>query len=179
MDAAWTWTQYTGAPSCGSASIRTHIRLVVGSCTYIGIMTSDAPDASSAGISPGRRNRTYTGAMTEAWSPIKSSIPASAIANAIAARWNEEDSSAVEILAPTLVYLRQHRLLEGVFDDAAAAREALEMLSKVRKTGVEVAVILPLTELGRAHEELWGTGLILYGWVEHDGTVRFTGPEVA
>ncbi|MEH3141313.1 MAG: hypothetical protein PGN37_14280 [Mycobacterium kyogaense] len=118
--------------------------------------------------------------MTDAGSATKSSVPASAIASAIAARWSEQDSSDVEMLAPTFVYLRQHRLLESVFDDAASASDALETLTKVRKSGVNVAVILPIVELGRAHEALWGTGLLLHGWVEHeDGTVRFTGPEVA
>lgn len=122
----------------------------------------------------------YTGGMTEAGSPTKSSIPASVIASAIAARWNEQDSSNVEMLGPTFVYLRQRRLLEAVFDDVPSAVKALEVLTKVRKSGVEVAVILPIVELGRAHEELWGTGLVLHGWAEHaDGSVRFTGPEVA
>jgi hypothetical protein len=122
----------------------------------------------------------YTGGMTEAGVPIRSSIPASAIATAIASRWSEQDSSNVEMLGPTFVYLRQHHLLESVFDDAATAHAALEVLTRVRKSGVGVSVILPVAELGRAHEELWGTGLVLHGWIEHaDGTVRFTGPEVA
>lgn len=122
----------------------------------------------------------YTGAMTKAGSSTRNSIPASAIAKAIADRWSSHDSSDVEMLSPTFVYLRQHRLLESVFDDAASALEALSILTKVRKTGVDVAVILPLAELGRAHEELWGTGLVLHGWIDAgDGTVRFTGPEVA
>ncbi len=137
-----------------------------------------ADDAQKRMPSPGLVN-SYTCAMTQAGSPTKS-FPASLIASAIAARWNEEDSSNVEMLSPTFVYLRQHRLLESVFDDAASALEALELLTKVRKTGVEVAVILPIVELGRAHDALWGTGLFLHGWTEHgDGTVRFTGPEVA
>jgi hypothetical protein len=131
-------------------------------------------------MSPSESTAPYTCGMTEAGSPTKSSVPANVIARAIAARWNEEDSSNVEMLAPTFIYLRQHRLLESVFDDAASAYEALDMLTKVQKSGVNVAVILPVMELGRAHEELWGTGLVLHGWMEHaDGTVRFTGPEVA
>jgi hypothetical protein len=70
--------------------------------------------------------------------------------------------------------------LESVFNDVASALEALDVLTKVRKSGVNVSVVLPIIELGRAHEELWGTGLVLHGWIEHDdGSVRFTGPEVA
>lgn len=125
-------------------------------------------------------NDPYTGAMMEAGSPTTSSIPASVIAAAIANRWSHEGSSEVEMLGPTFVYLQKHRLLESVFDDASEAFKALDVLTRVRKAGVNVAVILPLNEIGRAHEELWGTGLTLHGWVEHDdGTVRFTGPEVA
>jgi hypothetical protein len=142
-------------------------------------MTSNRPDAQQR-MTTGDMINSYTCGMTEAGSPTKSSVPASDIASAIAARWNEEDSSNVEMLAPTFVYLRQHRLLESVFDDAASAFKALDVLTKVQKSGVNVAVILPVVELGRAHEELWGTGLVLHGWIEHDdGTVRFTGPEVA
>ncbi|BCO45439.1 hypothetical protein MINTM008_13580 [Mycobacterium intracellulare] len=131
-------------------------------------------------MTTGKVNDSYTDGMMEAGSPTKNSIPASAIAGAIAARWNEQASSSVEMLAPTFVYVHQHRLLEAVFDNANEAEAALGVLRKVRKTGVSVAAILPLSELGRAHDALWGTGLTLHGWVEHgDGTVRFTGPEVA
>lgn len=142
-------------------------------------MGNKEPD-SQRRSSTGSMINPYTCAMTRAGSPTKSSVSASVIANAVAARWSEEDSSNVEMLGPTFIYLRQHRLLESVFDDAASALKALDVLDKVLKTGVNVAVILPVVELGRAHEELWGTGLILHGWIEHeDGTVRFTGPEVA
>lgn len=142
-------------------------------------MGDKEPDAQQR-MAAGNMNNPYTCAMTKAGSPTRSSVPASVIANAIADRWNEEDSSNVEMLGSTFIYLRQHRLLESVFDDAASAFKALDVLEKVLKTGVNVAVILPVVELGRAHEELWGTGLVLHGWIEHeDGTVRFTGPEVA
>lgn len=139
-------------------------------------MTSDPRSRMPAG----KVNNSYTGGMLEAGSPTTSSFPASAIAGAIAARWNEEVSPGVEMLAPTFLYVHQHRLLETVFDSANEAEAALEVLRKARKSGVNVAVILPIAELGRAHDALWGTGLTLHGWVEHgDGSVRFTGPEVA
>lgn len=131
-------------------------------------------------ITAGDANDSYTDDMLEAGSPTKNSLPASVIAGAIAARWNEQASSSAEMLAPTYVYVHQKRLLEAVFDDADEAETALGVLRKVRKTGVNVAAILPLSELGRAHDALWGTGLTLHGWIERgDGTVRFTGPEVA
>ena len=50
----------------------------------------------------------------------------------------------------------------------------------IRKRGIDVSLVLPMPELGRAYEECWGTRVSLYGWIDRgDNVIRFIGPEVA
>ncbi|MDX1884971.1 hypothetical protein [Mycolicibacterium sp. 120270] len=118
--------------------------------------------------------------MTEAVSPLKSTLSAVEIANAIAERWREEGTTNVEMLMPTAVYLYDRKLVEWVFEDTRSAAEFADSFKQIRKRGIDVGIVLPVAEVGRAHEEFWGTGLILYGWIDRgDKMIRFTGPEVA
>jgi hypothetical protein len=121
----------------------------------------------------------YTDAVTEAASPVRNPIAVETIASAIARGWREEGNT-VQMLTPATVYLPHRKLVEWVFEDAKSAAESTEVLQKIRKRGIEVGLILPMPELGRAHEEFWGTGFLLYGWIDRgDNVVRFTAPEVA
>lgn len=118
--------------------------------------------------------------MTEAGSPVRSPIAVDAIAKTIARRWQEEANSTIEMLTETTVYLVERKLVEWVFEDTASAVKCSDIFSQIRKQGIDVSIVLPMPELGRAHEEFWGTGLVLYGWIDRgDNVIRFTGPEVA
>jgi hypothetical protein len=140
----------------------------------------DSPICDMGGFSPSQPPSPYTDGMTEAWSPPASLIPSDVIAKAIADRWTGDGTTAVEVLAPNIIYLRQQKLVECVFDDARSAYKMSNMFKRLRKAGAEVVIILPMSEIGRAHEEFWGTGMTLQGWIHHgDGMIRFAGPEVA
>jgi hypothetical protein len=142
-------------------------------------MRSIQGHADESGLPSPDSRGPYTHPMTEAGSPAKSEIAVVDIANAIANRWREGGETA-ELLTPTAVYLQERKLIEWVFEDAKSASASSELLDQIRKRGVNVAVVLPMPELGRAHEEFWGTGLTLYGWIDRgDNILRFTGPEVA
>lgn len=122
----------------------------------------------------------YTDPMTELGSPVRSHISVEDIAKAIALSWQEDGKTTVEMVTPAAVYLYERRLVEWVFGDAKSAAEHSDILGQVRKRGIEVSIILPMPELGLAHEEFWGTGLHLYGWIDRgDNVIRFIGPEVA
>lgn len=122
----------------------------------------------------------YTGAMTELGSPVRSQISVEAVADAIARSWQGEANTSVRKLTDTAVYLHERKLVEWVFDSVKSAADYADVFKQIRKRGVDVGVVLPMPELGRAHEEFWGTGLILYGWIDRgDNVIRFTGPEVA
>lgn len=124
--------------------------------------------------------RTYTDAMTEVGSPVHSDVAVEAIADAIARSWLDEANTTVRKLTSTAVYLHERKLIEWVFESARSAADYADVFEQIRKRGVDVGVVLPMPELGRAHEEFWGTGLILYGWIDRgDNVIRFTGPEVA
>lgn len=122
----------------------------------------------------------YTGTMTDVESPVRSPIAVEEIAEAIAEGWRHEGDATVEMLTPTAVYIVERKLVEWAFQDANSAAERSDVFDQIRKRGIDVGIVLPVPELGRAHEEFWGTGLILYGWIDRgDNVVRFTGPEVA
>jgi hypothetical protein len=122
----------------------------------------------------------YTGPMTELGSPVRSQVSVEEIAKAIALSWQEDGKTTVEMVTPNAVYLYERKLVEWVFGDAKSAAEFSDTFAQIRKRGIEVAIILPMPELGFAHEEFWGTGLNLYGWVDRgDNVIRFIGPEVA
>lgn len=144
-------------------------------------MSSTPPDHADGGrMSISGDRSSYTDAMTEAGSPARSSIAADDIAKMIARSWQEEANSTVEMLTETTVYLVERKLIEWVFEDTASAAKYSETFSQIRKRGIDISIILPMPELGRAHEEFWGTGLALYGWIDRgDNVIRFTGPEVA
>lgn len=121
----------------------------------------------------------YTRSMTEAGSPARSQIALLDIADAIARRWRKGGETA-EMLTPTAVYLQERKLVEWVFEDAESASASSDLFEQIRERGVGIAIVLPMPELGRAHEAFWGTGLTLYGWIDRgDNVIRFTGPEVA
>jgi hypothetical protein len=118
--------------------------------------------------------------MTDVGSPVHSQIAVDAIANAIAQSWQGEANTTVRMLADNAVYLHERKLVEWVFESTKLAAEYADVFKQIRKRGIDVGVVLPMPELGRAHEEFWGTGLILYGWIDRgDNVIRFTGPEVA
>lgn len=118
--------------------------------------------------------------MTELGSPVRSQISVEEIAKAIAVSWQEDGKTTVEMVTPTAVYLYERKLVEWVFEDVKSATQHSDIFDEVRKRGIEVAIILPMPELGLAHEEFWGTGLNLYGWIDRgDNVIRFVGPEVA
>jgi hypothetical protein len=122
--------------------------------------------------------QTYTGGMTEVGSPSR--IAVEDVANAIARSWRDEANTTVRMLTTTAVYLHERKLVEWVFESTKSAADYANVFKQIRKRGVDVGVVLPMPELGRAHEEFWGTGLILYGWIDRgDNVIRFTGPEVA
>jgi hypothetical protein len=122
----------------------------------------------------------YTDAMTDVESPPRSPIAVEQIAEAIAQIWRHEGDTTVEMLTPTAVYIVERKLVEWAFEDTNSAAERSDLFDQIRKRGIDVGIVLPMPELGRAHEEFWGTGLILYGWIDRgDNVVRFTGPEVA
>lgn len=124
--------------------------------------------------------RTYTDAMTDVGSPVHSRIAVEDIASSIARSWQDEANTTVRMLTSTAVYLHERKLVEWVFESAKSAADYAEVFEQIRKRGIDVGVVLPMPELGRAHEEFWGTGLILYGWIDRgDNVIRFTGPEVA
>lgn len=144
-------------------------------------MSGIQPDhADERGLSTIGHQGPYTDAMTEAGSPVRSPIAVEDIARAIARSWEEEANTTVQMLTATAVYLIERKLVEWVFEDAKSAAESAHIFRQIRKRGIDVGVVLPMPELGRAHEELWGTGLVLYGWIDRgDNVIRFTGPEVA
>lgn len=124
----------------------------------------------------------YTHAMIEAESPVRSdfALAAEAIANAIEAMWSHDGSTSVQRLAPTTVFLRERRLVEWVFDDVESAVLEADTFRQIRKRGIDVNLMFPIADLGRAHDEFWGSGLMLYGWIDRgDNHIRFTGPEIA
>lgn len=122
----------------------------------------------------------YTVDMTELGTPARSRISVEQIATAIAASWQADGRTSVEMLNPSALYLYERKLVEWVFEDANSAAALSDTFDQIRKRGIEVAIVLPMPELGRAHEELWGTGLHLYGWIDRgDNVLRFIGPEVA
>jgi hypothetical protein len=142
--------------------------------------TSEPDHAEGHGLSTSGNRCPYTGAMTDVGSPVRRSIAVEDIARAIAQSWQKEGNTTVEMITPTAVYLYERKLVEWVFEDAKSAGESSEIFEQIRKRGIEVAIVLPMPELGRAHEEFWGTGLNLYGWIDRgDNVIRFTGPEVA
>ncbi|MCV7209910.1 hypothetical protein H7J75_14700 [Mycolicibacterium canariasense] len=103
-----------------------------------------------------------------------------AVANAIARRWRDQADTTVRMVTPTAVYLHERKLVEWVFESTKTAADFADTFKQIRKRGIDVAIVLPMPELGRAHEEFWGTGLSLYGWIDRgDNVIRFTGPEVA
>lgn len=144
-------------------------------------MSATQPDhADERGLSTNGNQCAYTDGMTEAGSPVRSPIAVKDIANAIARSWQNEGTTTVRMLTETAVYLQERKLVEWVFEDAKSAADFGEIFRKIRKRGIDVGIVLPMSELGRAHEEFWGTGLILYGWIDRgDNVIRFTGPEVA
>lgn len=147
----------------------------------VGDMSGKQPGhADDPGLSTNDRRCPYTDAMTEAGSPVRSPIAVEDIAKAIARSWQEEANTTVQMLTETALYLIERKLVEWVFEDAAAAAECADIFRQIRKRGIDVGIVLPMPELGRAHEEFWGTGLVLYGWIDRgDNVIRFTGPEVA
>ena len=131
-------------------------------------------------LSTNRDPSPYTGAMTEAGSPVKSTISVKDIADGIARSWQQHAGITVQMLTDTAIYLVERKLVEWVVEDAASAATSTDVFRQIRKLGIDVAIVLPMPELGRAHEELWGTGLVLYGWIDRgDNVIRFTEPEVA
>lgn len=122
----------------------------------------------------------YTEGMAELGSPVRSQISLEDNAKAIALSWQDDGTTTVEMITPTAVYLYERKLVEWVFEDAESAAKYSQLFDRIRKRGIDVAIVLPMPELGRAHEEFWGTGLSLYGWIDRgDNVIRFTGPEVA
>ncbi|RIT08841.1 hypothetical protein D2E74_04815 [Mycobacteroides abscessus] len=120
--------------------------------------------------------------MIEAESPVRggSTLVSEAIADAIEAMWSHDGSTSVHRLAPTTVFLRERRLVEWVFDDVESAVSEADIFRQIRKRGIDVNLMFPIAELGRAHDEFWGSGLMLYGWIDRgDSHIRFTGPEIA
>lgn len=144
-------------------------------------MSATPPDEADGHLMSTSGNRSpYTGAMAEAGSPVRSPISVNDIAKAIARSWQEEANSTVQMLTETAVYLAERKLVEWVFEDTASAAKFSDIFRQIRKRGIDVGIVLPMPELGRAHEEFWGTGLVLYGWIDRgDSVVRFTRPEVA
>lgn len=131
-------------------------------------------------ISTARHRRTYTDAVTDVGSTVHRQITVEDIANAIARRWQDEANTTVRMLTSTVVYLHECKLVEWVFESTKAAADHTDAFKQIRKRGIDVGVVLPMPELGSAHEEFWGTGLTLYGWIDRgDEIIRFTGPEVA
>ena len=136
--------------------------------------------ADQRGLSTNANQSPYTGPMTELGSPVRSQISVEDIAKAIALSWQEDGKTTVEMLTPTAVYLYERKLVEWVCGDAKSAAALTDTFEQIRKRGINVAIVLPMPELGHAHEEFWGTGLNLYGWIDRgDNVIRFTGPEVA
>jgi hypothetical protein len=134
--------------------------------------------AEDEGMPTARDRQTYTCGMTEVGSPSR--IAVEDIANAIARSWQDEANTTVRMLTITAVYLDERKLVEWVFESTKSAADYADVFKQIRKRGIDVGVVLPMPELGRAHEEFWGTGLILYGWIDRgDNVIRFTGPEVA
>ncbi|MDP7704290.1 hypothetical protein [Mycobacterium sp. TY815] len=131
-------------------------------------------------ISTARQRQTYTDAMTDVGSPVHRQIAVEDIANAIARRWQDEANTTVRMLTSTAIYLQERKLVEWVFESTKSAADHADVFKQIRKRGIDVGVVLPMPELGSAHEEFWGTGLTLYGWIDRgDEVIRFTGPEVA
>lgn len=136
--------------------------------------------ADVRGLPTNANHSTYTDDMTDVGSPVHSQIAVEDIATAIAQRWQDEADTTVRMLTPTAVYLHERKLVEWVFESIKSAADNAEVFKQIRKRGIDVGIVLPMPELGLAHEEFWGTGLTLYGWIDRgDGIVRFTGPEVA
>lgn len=132
------------------------------------------------GLSTNGNQCPYTGNMADVGSPIHNQITVEDIANAIARRWQDGASTTVQMLTPTAAYLHERKLVEWAFESTKSAADHTNIFKQIRKRGIDVGIVLPMPELGRAHEEFWGTGLTLYGWIDRgDGVVRFTGPEVA
>ncbi|WP_234816890.1 MULTISPECIES: hypothetical protein [Mycolicibacterium] len=144
-------------------------------------MSTELPGHAHDDVLPDSTNRPpYTVVMTDVGTATQSRISIEDIAKAIAQSWHENENTSVELLTPTAVYLYERRLVEWVCESAQTAAELSGVFEQIRKRGIEVAVVLPMPELGRAHEEFWGTGLRLYGWIDRgDNVIRFTGPEVA
>lgn len=139
-----------------------------------------ADNAEDGRMPRGATPPAYTDAMTEVGSPAHSSIGLEDIARAIASRWGDESNTTVRMLTDTAIYLHERKLVEWVFEDTESAADYADVFRQIRKRGIDVGIVLPMPELGRAHEEFWGTGLVLYGWIDRgDNVVRFTGPEVA
>ena len=123
---------------------------------------------------------TYTDAMMDVGSPVQNRIAVEEIANSIARSWKGVANTTVRMLTSTAVYLEERKLVEWAFESAESAADHADTFEQIRKCGIDVGVVLPIPELGRAHEQFWGTGLILYGWIDRgDNIIRFTGPEVA
>ncbi len=136
--------------------------------------------AEDTEISTALHRQTYTASMTNVGSPVHHRIAVEDIANTIARRWQDESNTTVRMLTSTAVYLHERKLVEWVFESTKSAADYADILKQIRKRGIDVGVVLPMPEPGRAHEEFWGTGLILYGWIDRgDDVIRFTGPEVA
>lgn len=122
----------------------------------------------------------YTDAMTDMGTATRGRFAIEDIASAIARSWRENENTTVEMLTETAVYLYELRLVEWVFESTQSAMQQRGTFEQIRKRGIEVAIVLPMPEMGHAHEEFWGTGLLLYGWIDRgDKVIRFVGPEVA
>lgn len=136
--------------------------------------------ADDPGLSANGGQCPYTGAMTDLGSPVHGRIAVEDIASAIARSWQDQANTTVRMLTTTAVYLHERKLVEWVFESVKTAADYADTFKQIRKRGIEVGIVLPMPELGLAHEEFWGTGLTLYGWIDRgDNVIRFTGPEVA
>jgi hypothetical protein len=118
-------------------------------------------NAEQAHHADGRRLSTndnqcsYTDDMTDVGSPVHGRTAVEDIANGIARRWQDEADTSVRMLTPTAVYLHERKLVEWVFESTKTAADYADTFKQIRKRGIDVGIVLPMPELGRAHEEFW------------------------
>lgn len=155
----WAGQQVTFEPAWRSAVSYAASMLRVMTSTTIANEVLAAPDVA--------------GAAREAWRVIgEAAEVVDWVIVAESLKLDHGDAIRTAVLVPRLMQV------ECVLDPAAALQDARQNLAALLAEGWRVSALIPISEMGAAHEALRGLDLHLQGWwTTAEGCLRFSSPE--